>query len=180
MLNIFDVATTNLDSTLKSVEVKKGLNFLEYRRYDKEFSDFKSQLGHDESHNNWLAINPIGALGEWQFMEGTLRHMGYNITATKFKSNPEIFPKELQEEVLESLINSNVTIMKKYIDKYQGQIIGGVTITKAGIIAACHLAGPQGVINFLTKNMNATDMFGTSVYKYLKNYQYYDLNLKLV
>ena len=67
---------------------------------------FKLALGKRESNNNEFAINTIGAIGIWQFTTPTLATLGYkNITYKKFKLNPSIFPRALQEEVLEAKID---------------------------------------------------------------------------
>lgn len=162
---------------------KMAYNYFEQIRYDNVFEAFINKLGFDESRNNWKAINQIGAIGEFQFIGSTLKKLGYEeITANKFKQNPEIFPPELQRRVLQTLIQSNINIMKRYIDTYQGRKINGVLITKAGIIAACHLAGPGGVMKYLKSNglENAADINGANVERYMRNYQAYNLNIRLI
>jgi len=176
-------APSGMNDKAKMEQFTQALNFLEWQRYDKEFELFIGKLGFDESHNNWKIINPIGAMGEWQFMQSTLHMLGYkDITTNKFRQDPNIFPAELQRKALEALIKSNVAIMQSYIDKYEGKIVGSIKITKAGIIAACHLGGPGGVKAFLNTHgeTNNADMYGTSIAKYLHNYQHFDLTLNLI
>jgi hypothetical protein len=83
---------------------------------------------------------------------------------------------------LEALIESNAIVMKQYIDCYAGLEIRGIKITKAGILAGCHLGGPGGMKAYLDSNGydNRTDIYNTSIEKYLKNYQIFDLSLNLI
>lgn len=171
-----------LTSASKSAEINLTLNYKEQLRCNKELNGFIDQLGFDESRHDWLQINEIGAFGEFQFINSTLREIGYgHITLRKFKLNPYTFPKEMQREAVESLINYNSIIMWPWIDKYDGKVINGVKITKAGILAACHLGGPYSTILFLDSNgiINRRDIFKTTIGHYLFFYQTFNLNLKL-
>ena len=156
-------------------------NYQEEIRYQTELNRFIDKLGYDESRNNWTAINKIGALGEFQFMETTLKQLGYNITVNKFKKDPSIFPPELQREALKELIEYNSLVMNDFLI-YERKVVGGIVITKAGILAACHLGGPGSVQLFLTSDgrVNRRDCFGTAISDYLYKYQIYDLNLRLI
>lgn len=141
--------------------------------WDRNFKMFVDQLGKRESNNNDNVINPIGAMGRFQFMEATLKCMGYGyITAKAFKANPNIFPPDLQYKLLCKLIKSNEQYLTKYM-KFVGQVINGVKITRAGLIAAAHLAGAGGVQHFLASagSPNASDCNGTSVMHYLQEFQ---------
>ena len=103
-----------------------------------------------ESGNNWMSVNLIGCFGEWQFKESTIHYLGYkHVTLKKFKKDPEVFPPELQRKVLESLIKVNMVLLKDY-ERYIGNTIRGVTVTKSGMIAAAHLGGARSVKLFLT------------------------------
>jgi hypothetical protein len=72
------------------------------------------------------------------------------------------------------LVKSNRHQLQKFA-QYVGQVINGILITEAGLLAASHLAGVGGVQKYLTSNHNATDMNGSSVQKYLKEFQGYSV-----
>jgi hypothetical protein len=146
--------------------------------HESEFSRFINDLGSRESGNNWLSINRIGCFGEWQFDESTLQYLGYRkITLKKFKSNPEIFPRELQLKALKTLIKVNLTFLMDY-EHFIGDSINGIRITKSGMIAASHLGGAGSLQKFLNSNgrINKKDILGTSIYDYLKRFSSYDLD----
>jgi hypothetical protein len=174
---------SGIDKIIYKYKETQALNFLELRRYEFELNRFIKQLGYDESRNNWLIINKYGALGEYQFIYKTLQSLGYkHITLNKFKKNPTIFPPELQKKVLIESFTANTITMNSYINEFEGTTIKGFEITKAGILAACHLGGPTSVKLFLNSNgrINKKDAFGTSIETYLKRYQIFNLQLKLI
>src|SRR5450759_680846 len=162
------------------VEMLRFRSFSElfYSRFhESEYSRFINDLGFKESGNNWLSINRIGCFGEWQFEESTLKYLGYRkVTLKKFKSNPEIFPRELQLKALKTLIKVNLTLLMDY-EHFIGDTINGTVITKSGMIAASHLGGAGSLQKFLNSNgmINKKDILGTSIYDYLKKFSSYDL-----
>jgi hypothetical protein len=173
----------NVAPAVVSFDIKSFLQYIEDTRYKNEMEFFIDQLGYDESRNDWTIINRIGAFGEFQFVYPTLKFLGYgHITLEKFKRNPDVFPKEMQREVVKILINYNTTSMKSWIEEYEGKIISGVVITKAGILASCHLGGPRSVVLFLRSNgkINNRDLFGTTIKNYMFKYQKFDLTLKKI
>jgi hypothetical protein len=168
----------SIDFELKMLKVRLLSEHFDKIYHESEFSRFIQDLGSKESDNNWLSINRIGCFGEWQFAESTLRYLGYKkITLKKFKANPNIFPKELQQEALKALIKVNLSTLTNY-EHFIGDSIKGVVITKSGMIAASHLGGAGSLKKFLKSNgkVNKKDVLGTSIYGYLKKFCYYDLN----
>ncbi len=162
------------------VEMLRFRSFSElfYSRFhESEYSRFINDLGFKESGNNWLSVNKIGCFGEWQFVESTLKYLGYKkITLKKFQANPEIFPRELQLKALKTLIKVNLSFLMDY-EHFIGDSIRGVVITKSGMIAASHLGGAGSLQKFLDSNgrINKKDVLGTSIFDYLKKFRYYDL-----
>ena len=167
----------NIDFRLVTFKIRSFSELVYKKHHESEFSRFISDLGHSESGNNWLSVNQIGCFGEWQFEESTLKYLGYRtITLKKFKTDPEIFPRELQMRVLRTLIRVNSMHLHKY-EHFIGNSINGVVITKSGMIAASHLGGAGSLQKFLKSNgsINRKDVLGTSILDYLKKFRYYDL-----
>jgi hypothetical protein len=166
----------NVDIQVEKLRMKSVSDFLSNRYHESEFTRFINDLGLRESGNNWLSVNLIGCFGEWQFDESTLNYLGYNVTLKKFKAHPEIFPREMQLEALRTLIKVNLLILADY-EHYIGDTIKGIAITKSGMIAASHLGGAKSLEKYLDSNgrINKKDIFGTSIYDYLKKFNTYDL-----
>lgn len=162
----------------KFARIRQALNYLERQHYELEFVRFVNDLGHNESLNNWLCINRIGCFGEWQFAESTLHCLGFRqITLKKFRQNPAIFPREMQQKALESLIKVNLALLREY-DHFIGDTINGVVVTKSGLIAAAHLGGAGSTKRFLRSAgmVNSKDALGTSIHDYMRKFRNYDLD----
>jgi hypothetical protein len=82
----------------------------------------------------------------------------------------------MQLEALKELIKINLNYLKDY-EHYIGDTIKGVVITKSGMIAASHLGGAGTLAEFLNSNgkINRKDIFGTSIYDYIKKFSAYEL-----
>jgi len=163
---------------LRRMMITDATKFWEKVHHESEFNRFINDLGRRESGNNWLSVNLIGCFGEWQFKESTVHYLGYKqVTLKKFKSDPEVFPPELQRKVLESLIKVNRALLKDY-EHYIGGTIRGVAVTKSGMIAAAHLGGARSVKLFLTSGgrMDKEDVLGTAVSNYMKKFSFYDID----
>ena len=135
---------------------------------------FLDTLGFKESTNDYTRVNKWGHLGKYQFSKKTLRGLGYKVTPQQFLDNPE-----LQEQAVRDLLIENKRIMRKFITKYEGIIINGITITESGILAATHLVGPRAVKRYLNSNGKRIkkDALGTSIEDYMKLMGGYNLEL---
>ncbi|NMC39072.1 MAG: hypothetical protein GYA41_12180 [Bacteroidales bacterium] len=171
------VMSPTIEFQMKFARIRQALDYLERQHYEMEFIRFVNDLGHNESLNNWLCINRIGCFGEWQFAESTLHCLGFRqVTLRKFRKNPGIFPREMQQKALESLIKVNLALLRDY-DHYIGDTIKGVVVTKSGLIAAAHLGGAGSTKRFLKSGgkANSKDALGTSIHDYMRKFRNYDL-----
>lgn len=167
-----------LDIRLGMLKFRSNSQIVKAKYHELEFSRLIHDLGYKESGNNWQSINCIGCFGEWQFLESTLKYLGYRkITLERFKANPQIFPREMQLEALKTLIKINLIFLIDY-EHFIGDSINGVLITKSGMIAASHLGGAGSLQKFLSSkgSINSKDVLGTSIHDYLKKFSFYDLD----
>lgn len=142
--------------------------------YIKGHDQFLNAIGHRESTNNYKAVNQYGYLGRYQFGRRTLNALGYDdITNREFLSSPDI-----QEDAMADLLHHNYKILKKFISKYEGQVVAGVLITESGILAAAHLAGPGNVKKFFRKGYEFKDGNGTKMTSYMKRFSGFNLDLQ--
>ena len=177
MCLVQEISAPTKDFQLRFSMFRTGMEVAEIRHHELEFERFVNDLGRRESGNNWLCINRYGYFGEWKFAESTLHYLGYKqITLKKFRTDPAIFPPELQRGALESLIKVNLFLIKDY-EHHIGDIINGVTITRSGMIAAAHLGGYVSVKRYLSSGgkMDKKDALGTAVSNYMKKFGSYDI-----
>jgi hypothetical protein len=140
-------------------------------RYHLNYKQFKKTLAKYESNCNWKEYNRFGFIGKYQFGKSALDATGYgHINFESFKSNPYLFSEKDQEIAMDVLLNINETVMQKSINRYVGFImLDSIRITRPGILAAAHLAGPANVKEFLDSygQKNARDRMGTNISDYL-------------
>lgn len=139
----------------------------------KSHSKFLHDLGFRESSNNYKIVNQYGYLGKYQFGRKTLNSIGMeNISNRKFLSSPK-----LQEEAMQRLMTSNYKSLKRYINKYEGEIVHGVLITKSGILAAAHLGGAGNVRKWFRRGVVFKDANGTKITSYMKQFGGYKIEI---
>jgi len=153
--------------------IKEYIYQKEQKIKQQEFKQFLELLAYKESRGNWRVYNKYGYIGKWQMGKAALKATGFGyITFSEFKTNPNIFPENLQEIAVCKLISLNLLRLTETILAYEGKIVGDVLITKSGIIAAAHLGGVRGVEMYLNSDghINKRDVFGTSILDYLKEF----------
>ena len=133
---------------------------------------FLNDLGHQESGNRYDIVNRFGYMGRYQFGRATLKGLGIDVTKEEF-----INDHRLQERAMHMLLLHNKKKLKRYIKKYEGQIIHGILVTESGILAAAHLAGQGNVRKFLKNGFVFEDGNGTKMTSYMKQFGGYILNL---
>jgi hypothetical protein len=139
--------------------------------YHKKYSRFKQSLARLESRNNWLEYNRYGFIGKYQFGKSALEATGYSqVDSKEFRANPHIFPESEQEKAMDILLKLNESSLSDLFDRYVGFYVNdSIRITRAGILAAAHLAGAANVRQYLESfgTHEMRDRMGTSVSDYL-------------
>lgn len=136
---------------------------------------YLSILSKHESSNNYLIVNKYGYMGKYQFHEKTLKSLiekGYLICSEDSVSRDNFLRSPyMQEYAVRALMLANVKTLQNYNSfSYVGKSIGGVIITKEGLLAAAHLRGARSVHLYLKSNgeINQSDAYKTSVKDYMK------------
>lgn len=136
----------------------------------KSFEGFKEALAFKESRGDYFSVNTLGYLGKYQFGAETLKVIGI------YNPNNFLYNPELQEKAFIANAERNKWVLRKDIQRFEGQVIGGVKVSESGILAAAHLAGPGSVKKFLRSygSENFSDAYGSSVKYYMKKFSGYD------
>jgi len=164
-----------INTTTKDHFIAMGKEEVQRMERFKQFLELRGHIRVRESACRWDVVNSIGAMGYYQFLESTLVYLGYHgITAEAFRKDPGIFPPDMQDAAFKAYVDSNIIKLKKYESMIGKTIRPGVVITRSGIVAAAHLAGPGGVRIFLSGKGNPKDQYGTSVEDYIKEFQGYN------
>ncbi len=143
-------------------------------QFHMKYSRFKKSLARLESRNDWTQHNRYGYIGKYQFGKSALEATGYgHITAGSFRADPGVFPEAEQEKAMDILLRLNESVMKDCFNRYVGYTIcDSIRITRAGILAASHLAGTANVREFLESfgDKDAKDGMGTRISDYFSQF----------
>jgi hypothetical protein len=159
------------DSFALLEKMRKEILKIDKAQFLLKFNRFKKTLAKYESNNNWKEYNRFGYIGKYQFGKSALDATGFgHITLQSFKLDPASFSEREQEKAMDILLKINESVMQKSINKYVGLILlDSIRITRPGILAAAHLAGPANVKEFLDSfgEKNVKDRMGTHISDYL-------------
>ena len=111
-------------------------------------------------------------MGRYQFGKRTLRGLGFEISREEFLNSPKI-----QEEAMYKLLQTNKRYLKKYIDKYEGEIVHEVLVTESGLLAAAHLGGAGSVKKWFRTGKVRKDGNGVKITTYMERFSGYELYL---
>jgi len=75
------------------------------------------------------------------------------------------------------LLQTNKRYLKKYIDKYEGEIVHGVLVTESGLLAAAHLGGAGSVKKWFRTGKVRKDGNGVKITTYMERFSGYELYL---
>ena len=158
---ILSAPIVKIDTKIKLEEIKiKG------------HTAFLTALGHRESGNRYHVVNRFGYMGKYQFGKSTLKTLKIKVTKEEFLNNPN-----LQEEAMRKLLIYNKKRLKKYIDKFDGQVINGILITESGLLAAAHLGGAGSVKKWFRTGKIKQDGNGVKITQYMEQFSGYSLYL---
>jgi hypothetical protein len=153
----------------------------------KNYENFRFDLGKKESGNDYHAKNTLGYLGRYQFGMARLADFGLCERVSEGYSNNSFkwakgYSEDtfLTNEVLQDeIFDKHVADLVKRIQKYQGSMIGTVQykiyITLSGMVAASHLGGYASARDFIKYGKITVDSNGTSIKDYLLSFSGYDL-----
>ncbi len=142
--------------------------------YRKNYMQFKRELASLESSNDWTRYNLYGYIGKYQFGQDALEATGFgHVNFNTFVQDPGTFSENEQEQAMDRLLKLNEQVLRPYIHRYVGhKVLDSITITRSGLLAAAHLAGPGNVKRFLESegSFNPKDRMGTRLSDYLSGF----------
>lgn len=136
------------------------------------YQNLMDEIGMSESSGRVDVVNQIGAIGKYQFMPRTLEDLGLLIRPDEFAEDPSLFPEVVQDSIMLEHLKRNEQYLQEIISQYEGDTLEcGTIVTRAGILAAAHLAGCYGVERYFKEGHNPQDINGTSILTYLNKFQ---------
>ena len=168
------VASSDMETDYEG-RVLEYLKEAECKRSASAFESFLAHLAFKESGNRPYIDNGIGYMGKYQFGVSALADIGIKMSVSRFRSGPDAFPEEMQDLAIRKWFDINRERLSAEIERYNGSIVNGIHITEAGILAASHLGGVWGVKKYFKNGYNPSDINGTSIESYLKEFSKFDI-----
>ena len=143
-----------------------------------DLAKFMSRLAKLESDNDSHAVNKYGHMGKYQFDISTLSSIGIQTTPDEFLNNPA-----LQDSALIVYLKENKRSLSSVIKDFTNTTYNGIRITKSGVLAAAHFAGPIGVLSYFYPDDprwskgHRMDANGATVQLYLQKFANYNLGI---
>ena len=162
----------------------------------KSYVDYLHALGKRESGNNYSIANSLGYLGRFQFGEAALTDCRFyagdgtrkndwmgrfrdEAVAQGVSSRSDFLatPKFQDYAILRFNEIQWATIVRIDLPQYIGRTVGGVTITRSGMLGGAHLVGPGALKKFLVSNgANVpVDGNGTRITEYMRLFAGFDV-----
>ena len=130
--------------------------------------DFRESLGRSESGGRYDVVNREGYTGKYQFgparLADYMNATGQKFSMDEFRKNPAL--QERVQKWHEGDILDYVAANE--LDRYIGQVVGGVKVTPQAMLGMAHLGGKSGMRKFLETGgeYNPEDSNGTSLRDY--------------
>lgn len=135
---------------------------------------FMDEIAKIESPNaHYSIVSKNGMLGRYQFNFGTVKSLGFtSVTREQFLRN-----RQLQDTVMVTYMRENYRELASLIERYNGKVVSGVKVTRAGVLAGAHFAGSVGVRAFLVSNgqTQVVDGNGTTISRYMSRFSKFNL-----
>lgn len=132
---------------------------------------FMKRVAWIESGGKHTITNEFGMMGKYQFSPSTVRVLGFNVSRQRFLRD-----SKLQDSVMLAYMKANHRELEPLIKRYDGKMINGIKVTRAGILAGAHFAGSHGVRAYLTgRGQNIADARGTTLTKYMAYFSNFNL-----
>lgn len=140
--------------------------------------EFLKALAYKESRGIPTATNGK-YVGLYQIGDLAFKDIGSDMTVAKFHQMDGKWSIEEQNETIKKVLAKNKQYLGKYYTDYLGKKIKGVTITKAGLLAASHLVGFSKVKEFLKTEgkSDAKDGNGVMLSNYLSLFSKFNVDV---
>ena len=151
------------------------------------YQEFLEALGRRESTNNYAAVNRFGYMGRYQMGGSALREAGFkdeNGNWTSLANSYGIYDSEDflhcpegQDAAIAAYHAKICEYIRAYkLERYIGSTYCGVTVTRSGLLASCHLVGIGSMKKALASGTHAYDGNTTPASEYMERFGGFDIS----
>ena len=152
-----------------------------------DYGDFLDALGMRESSDNYAAVNRFNYMGRYQVGKPALQDAGFmdedgNWTALAnsygIYSQADFLASPAGQDAAVTAYHTKLcTYIRGYgLDDYIGSTYCGVTVTRSGLLAGCHLVGVGSLKKALASGTHAYDGNNTPAAEYMKKFAGFDIS----
>ena len=152
-----------------------------------DYGDFLDALGWRESTNNYAAVNRFGYMGRYQMGGSALREAGFKDENGTWTAKAHSYGVYDSDDFLHSPEAQNAAIAAYHtkvcqyiradrLDRYIGSTYCGVTVTRSGLLASCHLVGIGSMKKALASGTHAYDGNNTPASEYMERFGGFDIS----
>lgn len=152
-----------------------------------DYQDFLDALAMRESSDNYGKVNRYGYMGRYQMGRGALEDAGFRYEGGGWTPLANSYGIYSEDDFLQSPAGQDAAVqafhkkvcdyIRHYeLDQYIGSDYCGVTVTRSGLLAACHLVGVGGMIDGLKSGEHSYDGNHTSAAEYMELFAGYDIS----
>lgn len=146
----------------------------------KPYAAFKAAIRAREGHGDYSVVNKYGFVGAYQF--GMARLCDLGLTRRKFEGSKgfrnslfEFIPPLTQEAFL-AVPGLQDAVFDAHVMNLKPRCVNlGQLSNLSGAIAACHLLGVGGLVEFVRHNIDGVDAFGTKLSEYYDLFKGYEI-----
>ena len=151
------------------------------------YTEFLEALGYRESSNNYSAVNRFGYMGRYQMGGSALKEAGFKNEDGAWTELAHSYGIYDSDDFLASPEGQDAAVARyhakvcKYIrayklDRYIGSTYCGVTVTRSGLLASCHLVGIGSMKKALASGTHAYDGNKTPASEYMERFGGFDIS----
>lgn len=151
------------------------------------YDHFLDALAQRESSDNYTKVNRYGYLGRYQMGRSALEDAGFRHEGGGWTALANSYGIYDREDFLNSPAGQDAAVkayhtkvcdyIRHYgLEKYIGTTYCGVTVTRSGLLAACHLVGVGAMIDGLKSGEHTYDGNRVSAAEYMELFAGFDIS----
>ena len=152
-----------------------------------DYAAFLDALGMRESSDDYTKVNRYGYMGRYQMGISALEDAGFRIENGGWSTLAHSYGIYDKEDFLNSPEGQDAAVtayhrkvcayIRHYgLEKYIGSTYCGVTVTRSGLLAACHLVGIGGIMDGLETGEPVRDGNNVPASEYMELFAGYDIS----
>lgn len=171
------------ESWRKKFRIKpyRDLQATKINRFSNQLNKLLQRFAFYESEGQWKIYNEYGYMGKYQFGSYAMIALKKpHITTNVFRYDPYVFPPDVQDSSVVTILYLNYLTNKPTIDANNGRYINGIQLNHFNMMVAMNHVGCGGFLPYLSSNGKIVpkDGNGSTIEFYLNEFENVDIDLE--